>query len=141
LVPQSNSTLNNHNLLLLKRNRHYPWLKDNHVNWILMELSTNHVLFVDANSPLTLSTPHTVFHTTTQPFSFVTLLLSHITTTLQHVFPVNQCNITLNVTLCSCFFLPILVFLCYMSRFFLPMYITLLFLCLFDSQCFVTLVS
>jgi hypothetical protein len=81
------------------------------------------------------------YYTTTQPFSFVTLLLSHITTTLQHVFPVNQCNITLNVTLCSCFFLPILVFLCYMSRFFLPMYITLLFLCLFDSQCFVTLVS
>jgi hypothetical protein len=76
--------------------------------------------------------------TTTEPFSFVTLLLSHITTTLQHVFPANQCHITLNVTLCSCFFLPILVFLCYMSRFFLPMYITLLFLCLFDSQCFVT---
>jgi hypothetical protein len=80
LVPQSNSTLNNHNLLLLKRNRHYPWLKDNHVNWILMELTTNHVLFVEANqmhhsfSPL-----HIQFFTVYYYYYYRTFLFCYFT--------------------------------------------------------------
>jgi hypothetical protein len=68
------------NLLLLKRNRHYPWLKDNHVNWILMELTTNHVLFVEANqmhhsfSPL-----HIQFFTVYYYYYYRTFLFCYFT--------------------------------------------------------------
>jgi len=76
-----------------------------------------------------------------RPFCFVTFLISHITTTLQHVFSANQCHYLKWNSMFFFFFTSYFgIFMLHVSvSFYLQYLITLLFLCLFDSQCFVTM--